>query len=379
MRKIKVMHVLTDTNIGGAGTLLFNTLSCGDIQRFDYSVALPEGSRLLERFRTLPCRVLTVDGGRDRSMDVKAVMAYLRLLRAERPDILHTHSAFSARLAGKLCRVPVCIQTRHCVFPLTSWQKNAVFRFAFRQGSRWLSDRVVAVAEAAKDNLVELGMDERQIEVIINGVRPVRQCNASEIAALRTQLGLSEQHFVVGMVARLEEYKGQETVLRAAARCLTQASDVRVVFIGDGSCLDSYRALARRLGIEQYVIFTGFIEDTAPYYALMQVNVNASFGTETSSLALSEGMSVGVPAVASTYGGNPRMVVEGENGLLFPPKDDVALSEALLRLHSDRIFLERLSQGAKRHYHERLTADHMVRTLEDLYVKLVRKSKGSTI
>lgn len=375
MSKIKVMHVLTDTNIGGAGTLLYNTVACGNTERFDYVIVLPKGSRLIERFLPLSCRVVTVDCGQDRSLEWGALGEYIRVIRELRPDILHTHAALTARLAGRLCRVPVCIQTRHCVFPLSAWQKNGLFRLAFRVGSRLLSDRVIAVAEAAKENLLLLGMDQRQIEVIVNGVLPVRECYAEEVEALRQTWGLVPSHFIVGMPARLEEYKGQETVIRAAAICRNSAPDLRFLLLGDGSQGDRYRALAEELGVADRVIFTGFVADMAPYYALMDLGVNASFGTETSSLSLSEGMSAGVPALASDYGGNPRMIEQGVNGFLFPPHDDTALSDLLLRLYHDRQLLSNLSDGARRLYRERFTAEAMVRQLEGVYERVVARSR----
>ena len=371
--KIKVMHVLSDTNVGGAGTLLCNTLSCGDTSRFDYTVVLPEGSRLAERLSSLPCRVLTVRGGRDRSFDVAAIGQYARLIRRERPDILHTHASLSARIAGRLCGVPVSIYTRHCVFALKAWQTSAPFRFVFRHASRLLSDRTVAVAQAARDQLVDMGMDARRVEVIINGVLPVRPCRASELAELRQRLGLDEGDFVVGMSARLEEYKGQGTMLRAAAMCRDAAPEMRFLLLGDGSRAEYYRSLARELGIEDRVIFAGFVQDTAPYYALMSVNVNASHGTETSSLALSEGMSAGVPCVASRYGGNPNMVREGENGFLFEAQNHAELAQTLLHLYHDPALCARLSEGARRHYRERFGAERMVHELERTYERLWRE------
>jgi glycosyltransferase involved in cell wall biosynthesis len=370
MPRIKVMHVLTDTNIGGAGTLLYNTMCCASADRFEYVVVLPRGSRLIERFWPLACRVVTVNCAQDRSLELGALGEYVRLIRRERPDILHTHAAFTARLAGKLCRVPVCIQTRHCVFPMTAWQKTTPSRVAFRLGSRFLSDRVIAVADAARDNLVALGMDKSQIEVIINGVLPVRECDDGEVDALRESLGLTDRHFVVGMPARLEHYKGQATVLEAAALCKNAAPDMRFLFLGDGSQIDRYQELAQALDIEDRVRFCGFVDDLAPYYGIMDLNVNASFGTETSSLSLSEGMSVGVPALASHYGGNPRMIEPGVNGFMFPPHDAKALAALLLRLYDDRALCHALSNGARRLYRERFTAEAMVRQLEGLYTRL---------
>jgi glycosyltransferase involved in cell wall biosynthesis len=191
------------------------------------------------------------------------------------------------------------------------------------------------------------------------------------VDALRQSLGLTERHFVVGMPARLEHYKGQSTVLEAAARCKNAAPDMRFLFLGDGSQIGRYQQLAKTLDIEDRVRFCGFVDDLAPYYALMNVNVNASFGTETSSLSLSEGMSVGVPALASRYGGNPRMIESGVNGFLFPPHDAKALADLLLRLHDDLALLHSLSEGALRLYRERFTAEAMVRQVEGLYTRLV--------
>ncbi len=367
-RKRKVMHVLTDTNIGGAGTLLYNTIACGDREKFSWVVVLPRGSRLTERLHNLPCRVIEISGGRDRSSDVGSFFEYCRVIRQEEPDILHTHAALTARLAGRACGVPVCVQTRHCVFPLKPYQKNPVFRAAFRTGTHLLSDGVVAVAEAARENLAALGLPREDVRVIVNGVLPVRECPEEELTAVRERRGIEPGDFVVGMSARLEEYKGQLTVLEAAAQCLRQAENFRFIFLGDGSCRERYERRARELQIENRVIFTGFVADPAPYYTLMDVNVNASSGTETSSLALSEGMSVGVPCVASAYGGNPKMVRDGVNGLLFPTGDADALAEALLRLHGDEAFRRKLSEGARAWYQERLTAPAMVRQLEAFYL-----------
>ena len=78
MPKIKVMHVLTDTNIGGAGTLLYNTMRCANHDHFDYVVVLPRGSRLIERFRPLACRVVTVNCAQDRSLEPLALPEYIR-------------------------------------------------------------------------------------------------------------------------------------------------------------------------------------------------------------------------------------------------------------------------------------------------------------
>lgn len=376
---IHVMHVLTDTNVGGAGTLLCNQLAAMDRRHFYFTVVLPRGSRLAERLSALPlpCHILYTDHAADLSADLQAIGEYAHIFRIHRPDIVHTHAALSARIAARLCRVPVLIHTRHCVFPLSPRQKTPIYRAAFRTANRLLSDGIIAVADAAKAQLVDLGLDGADIRVIINGVAPLRQCSDTEKAALRRRLQLPDDAFVIGMVARLEHYKGQRTVLQALSQCIRAPHGDRfqLLLCGDGSDRAELESEAQRLGVADHVHFIGFCDDVAPYYALMDVNVNASYGTETSSLSLSEGMSVGVPAVASAFGGNPYMVRAGVNGLLFPPKDAAALADALLQLFRDPSLLQRLGRGARDFYEQHLTARQMSAQMEDYYRTLYQQKK----
>ncbi len=376
---LHVMHVLTDTNVGGAGTLLCNQLATFDRTHFTFTVVLPRGSRLAERIAALPlpCHLLYTEHGADQSSDWQAIGEYAHIFRTHRPDIVHTHAALSARIAAKICRVPVCIHTRHCVFPLTARQTTPLHRAAFRTANKLLSDGVIAVANAAKEQLVTLGMDEDDIRVIINGVQPLRVSCEQEKARLRQALALPENAFVVGMVARLEDYKGQSTLLSAIKLALQAEVDAPLytVLCGEGSSKDALLQQAAQLGISHRVRFAGFCADVAPYYGIMNVNVNASYGTETSSLALSEGMSVGVPAIASDFGGNPYMIRDGYNGLLFPTKDAAALADALLTLYRDRKLLHTLGENARSFYAEHLTARGMTEQMEEYYRALYEQKK----
>ena len=100
----------------------------------------------------------------------------------------------------------------------------------------------------------------------------------------------------------------------------------------------------------------------------MDVNLNCSIGTETSSLALSEGMSLGVPCIATTFGGNPYMVTDGKNGFLVPERDPAAMAEKICALIDDPALRQKLSAGALAAYAEKFTASAMTRQLEDMYL-----------
>ena len=108
----------------------------------------------------------------------------------------------------------------------------------------------------------------------------------------------------------------------------------------------------------------------------MDLNLNCSIGTETSSLALSEGMSLSVPAIATTYGGNPYMITDGVNGFLVPERDSVAMGDKILELIDNPELLKKLSVGARSQYEKKFTAKVMTAQLEKLYEESYIKHKN---
>ena len=97
---IRVLHILTDSNIGGAGRLLVNYLHNFDRKTFDIAVVLPKDAALKPAVEAEGYLVIETEHGRDKSFDVKAVREFISIIRKYKPDIVHTHSAFSAKLAA---------------------------------------------------------------------------------------------------------------------------------------------------------------------------------------------------------------------------------------------------------------------------------------
>ena len=372
---IKVINILSDTNIGGAGRLLVNYLRNFDRSKIEGKVILPKDSQLKPYIEAEGYEVIETEHGRDKSFDMKAMREIQAILKREKPDIVHTHSAFSGKLAAFLCGVPVRFYTRHSAFP----QPKKLTTFPGKQLNglinSTLATDIVAVAEAAKDNLTETGVPEKKITVIINGSEEVRRTTPDEQKALRSSLGIAEGDFVCGISARLEDYKGHSYLLESASEVLRTHPDTVFLIVGGGSQEEALKRQACELGIEKKVIFTGFVHDVAPYYNIIDLNLNCSWGTETSCLALSEGMSIGLPAIATTYGGNPYMITEGVNGYLVPEKDAHAMAEAILKVMDDREDFEKLKIGARKMYEEKFTAAVMTRQLEKLYEEAVNRRK----
>ncbi|MBQ0126343.1 MAG: glycosyltransferase [Clostridiales bacterium] len=365
---MKILHIITDTNIGGAGKLLVAVLNNIDRETFDVCVALPRGSALLPLIEKTGTRVVLTEHGADKSFESAAVRELCRIIKAEKPDAVHTHASMSGRIAAKIAGVPIRTMTRHCAFPVKERNKRFPIKQIVGGISDMLTTRYIATALVARDELIEMGCDEKKITVIKNGSERVIRADKSKSDALRATLGIPDGAFVAGISARLEEYKGHRYLIDAAA--LTCDENVYYLIVGDGSEWENLRAYAKERGVSDKVIFAGFASDVAPYYSIFDVALNCSTGTETTPLGVTEPMSIGVPAIVSDYGGNTGIVESGRNGIVVPQRDADALAGAILSLYGDRELLRKLGEGAKRSYDEEFSAGAMTKKLEKVYLSL---------
>ncbi len=372
---IKVLNVITDTNIGGAGRVLVHYLKNFDRTKYDVHVALPEGSLLIDEIKKAGYEPITTKYGRDESFELPAVRELYKIISELKPDIVHTHSSLSAKLAAYFAKVKSRIYTRHCAFDLPL----SATRFPRKQISglvnNTLSTAIVAVVDAAAKNLTDTGVDPKKITVIMNGVEGLRKLSEGEKLTKRESLGFAADDFVCTISARLEDVKGHDYFIKAAKIISEKKDNIKFLIVGTGTLEDELKELTCRCGLEKSVKFTGFVSDVAPYINITDLNVNCSWGTEASSLAIAEAMSLGVPTLASHFGGNPSVITEGVNGMLVPKRDEAALADAILKIESDRELLNTLSEGAKRVYEERFTAAAMTRQLEALYDKEAERIK----
>ena len=125
---MKILQILTDTNVGGAGIWLLNFLKSYDRENLDVKVVLPKGAILVEEVKKLGNEVIEAEKIADKSFSVPGIKVFKSIFLEEKPDIIHTHACISARIAGRLCGVKI-VNTRHCLEDKKSFPKNIVYRF----------------------------------------------------------------------------------------------------------------------------------------------------------------------------------------------------------------------------------------------------------
>lgn len=370
--KIKVIEVSSDTNIGGAGKCLLTLLENFNYDFFDVKVILPRGSLLKPLIDKMKIQVIEVDGIADKSLDFGAVKELKKIFKREKPDIVHTHASMSARIAAKKAGAKV-VYTRHSVFEPSKKISRGIGKLINGMINNHYSDSIIAVAEAAKQNLTDTGVKESKINVVLNGVDGLSHVSSDEKRIIRERFGLPDGYKAVSIVARLEDIKGHDYFIEAADMILRKGIKARFYIAGTGSYEEHLKEKVKKLNRQEQIIFTGFISDVDKLMSITDVQANASYGTEATSLALLEGMSLGIPAVVSDFGGNPGVIKDGENGFIVPKQNSKALAEKLEVLLKNDDFYEYMSDKAKKIFKSTFTASVMTRNTEKIYLDLINR------
>ncbi len=367
----KVLNVISDTNIGGAGKCVLTFLKYYSKDEFDLAVVIPKNSLLKSEIEKLGARCIEVDALADKSLDFKAVSRLLKIFKAEKPDVIHCHAAMSARIAGRLCKRAKIVYTRHSVFEPSPAISRGIGKKINGFVNNATADKIIAVADAAKDNLTKTGVSDKKIIVIQNGVEPLKPLPESEKKKIRSEYGVGENDFILGIAARLNEVKGHIYILEALKMLIDDGvTNAKLIIAGTGDYEDTIRRKIAELNLGENVVMAGFVKDVSGFMNILSVSVNASFGTEATSLALLEGMSLGVPAVVSDFGGNPGVIEEGVNGYLFESKNSRQMYEKLKLALQNGIALKDM---CKKVFEKRFRAEIMTEKIQQVYRNLAKE------
>ena len=232
---IKVFQVSSDSNIGGAGKCILTFLEHYNRDEFDMSVVLPRGSLLKPEVESLNVRVIEVEGIAEKSLSIDGIKTLKKLFASEKPDIVHTHASMSARIAAKLTGVKGIVYTRHSVFDPSPRISKGLGKLINGFINNFFTDKIIAVAEAAKKNLTDCGVDGNKVTVILNGIKPVEPITDSEKLNVKNAYGIGDNETVISLLARIEEVKGHDILIDAAAKVLAKGYNIKVLIAGTGS------------------------------------------------------------------------------------------------------------------------------------------------
>jgi glycosyltransferase involved in cell wall biosynthesis len=352
------------------------TLVAGTLARGEDSMAFVA--------RELAVDVVTIpELGREIS-PLRDLIATLRLawvIRRERPQILHTHTAkagtvgrLAAKLAGR-ARPPIVVHTfhGHVLRGYFGPVRSRVFRWL----ERWLArdtTALIAVSPQVRDDLVAFGVAPRaKFAVIRLGIeleQRVADGGSDGRAETRRYLGIPPDRFTVGWIGRMTAIKNTEDVLSAFRALRAGGVEATLLMVGDGPDRSELERRAHELGIMRDTLFLGYQQDVAPFYAAFDALVLPS-SNEGTPVSVIEALAARTPVVATRVGGVPDVVRDGEDGFLVETGDTQALADRLARLASDPKLRERMGANARARVLPRYEVARLVDDVDRLYRTLL--------
>ena len=360
-RKIHIQHVLLSLQPGGLENGVVNVVNLLNRDRFRSSVCcLKHKGEFAARLADNQVAVHEMGsrGGNNLLLPFKLA----RLFRRTKTDIVHTRNAeafFYGFLGAKIAGVSRIIHSEH-----GRTFNDRPLRFIVQRHFSRYTDRIFSVTEQLKHDLVRnIGIPASRIEVLYNGVDLGRFKPASRPDIL-TQLGFQPNDVVVGTVGRLVTVKNYSLLLQAV-RALDRA-DIKLALVGDGPERGALEKMATMLGLGKQVRFLGHRDNVSELLAAFDIFVLPSI-SEGMSNTLLEAMGAGIAVVASDVGGNPEIVNDGIDGLLFPSGNVEALASQLQSLLTNADRRAQLARGGRERVLHSFTIDAMISRYETLY------------
>jgi glycosyltransferase involved in cell wall biosynthesis len=381
---MRVTHVITRLIVGGAQENTVNSV-LGLRQKPDVEVRLisgptsgPEGS-IESEVATIP-DLLTILPELVRPVhpwkDTWALRRLVQIFRAQRSEIVHTHSGKAGvlgRLAARRAGVPVIVHTIHG--PSFGGFQGALANMLFRAAERYAgraTTHFVVVARAMTEQYLAAGIGRRaQYTRIVSGFALEPFLSARNHPELRERLGIGPGDFVVGKIARLARLKGHDDLFAVAPQLVKRCPQMKFLLVGDGEWRDRFERRARALGLSRHFVFAGLVppNEVPSYAGIMDGLVHLS-RREGLPRALPQALAAARPVVAYDCDGAREVCLANETGFLLASGDRFGLTERLVQLARDPALCERLGRRGQELVKQWFPVERMVDQLHALYLKL---------
>jgi len=369
MTPIRVLQLIGSSRRGGAEGVVAALATERGRQRLQSEVGLLEPGWLAEQLAAAGVRVHWFT--KRRTLDWPLLMDLTRVIRQERPDVVHCHlgtmnlyGCLAARFAGRPAIAHVHGVPHDLDRPRRRWVQRQAWRAAHR---------VVVVSDYVRGMVHRMGVPARKIEMIPNGIPLDAFQTPRGINNLKQALRIAEMQPVVGVISRLELEKGVDLALDCFKRVRQQLPSAALLIAGDGSQRKPLEEKAARLRLNGSARFLGQVDRTAEVLGIADV-VLVPARWEAFSLVAIEAMAAGVPVIAWDQQGPQEIVMDGETGRLVPAFDVSAMADATVELLSDAGAARAMGAAGRARVARCYSLDGMLEKFEHLYASLCKEN-----
>jgi glycosyltransferase involved in cell wall biosynthesis len=351
MRQGKITHLIDGLGAGGAERLL--VAYAPRLARLGYEVEVvvlqERGAiRMHDQLTAagIPVRKIPVDQLRR----VDQVIGFHREMKKSGSDLVHAHLEFASMLSAVSAHVQdrAMVATLHTLDAPDAVDRNSLRRWLMYKTLERYADKVICLTRANAEIARRTGLGSAAVEILANGIE-VDQFGATPMqdrAAIRGQFGIPLDAALAVAVCVLRPEKGLDRLLQAFPAVRARTPGAHLLIVGDGPEMDSLTGIVAAEGLAGFVHFAGYRRDVSDIMQASDVFVLPTM-FDAQPTVIIEAMASSLPVVSTTFAGVPDMVTDGEHGLLVPPDDVPALTEALARVIGDPELARRMGRAGR--------------------------------
>ena len=379
-RPLRVMHVITDLDTGGAEMMLYKVLSqMQQIGVHSEVISLQDIGAVGGKISRLGVKVHALNMSKKVPSPL-AVWRLAKLLKRSQPDVIQTwmyHANLVGGLAAKMAgKIPVVWGIHHSNFDMKRVKKRTLL--TMRAGallSGRVPDDIICCGEIPRKVHIGLGYDARKMQVIPNGFDLQEfQPNPFARISVRKELGLNKQTPLIGLVARYHPKKDHQTFIQAASLVNLVMPDVHFLLCGEGVHENNAELMRwiNEAGIAHRLHLLSIRTDIPRLTAALDIATSSSSYGEGFPISLGEAMACGIPCVATNVGDSSAIV--GTTGVIVAPKNPFELSQAwqfILGLENSA--RTKLEESARQRIQENFNLPSVVSRYEAVYKKVTNR------
>lgn len=383
MKKLNIMQVAYKSEITGGEMVMLGLIKALKDKGHNVTAVVPGSGNFPDLLKEMGVPVDYVKFSK--TWDIPGMLRLASVIRKRKPDILHTHGMIPnilGRMAGRISGVSASFSTIHLTYEF--WKGGRVNSFKERSKVIYytildnftsiFNDRIFAVSRYVRNDKLLQGVSPRKLRIVENGIDLKNPAlDKKEKNTLLESFGINPENRVIGTISRLSPQKDIKTLLNGFRLLKDNGyKDLHCLIAGDGPLREELENHARDLGVDDSVIFTGYVDNASRLISCMDVFCLTSLW-EGLPIVILEAMALGTPIVATCVPGTVEAL--GNTGLIIPMSNADELSAAVDKMLSDEVLANTMKSKAKMRVERRFSRNVMARNTEKHY-KAVLRRKG---
>lgn len=376
-KKCNILFVIDNLQFGGGERVFAQIINSLPQDRYEIFLAAHPSEQLPKAIRH-QLEFFPIDFSK--RVNFSLIPKLSRIINKNEIKIVHGQGAraeFYARLANRLAGNSRYVST--IAMPVEGFDvgpmRKKIYSLSERFSEKFV-DRFLVVSDVLRDKMVRgHGVPAEKVIRIYNGIEidhylPQEQSGSRE--KVRIEFNIEGNTLLIGAIGRLVWQKGFEHLIQAMPKVLSEFPQTKLLIVGEGPLRDDLEPLARKLNIEKHIIFANFRKDVKEILSAINILVVPSL-LEGFPMITLEGMAMAKPIIATRIDGITEQILDGESGILMPPRDPNALAEAIIGLGKNINFAQTLGLEARRRVEKQFTVEKMVSETERVYQSLYKQ------